>query len=263
MRKILMIACLVCQWGHVGETNLAGADGTSASTQPRVKKATVASVVIRVDLPDSVGQPGLFGQMEVNLAKAISRLDKAAADKSVSALVLRIRNPSIGRGKLAELRAALGRVRQSGKRVYAEIHSATTGDYLLACACDEIFMPESGALMITGVRAEVTFYKRLLDKIGIQVDMLQVGKFKGAAGPVTRNGISNEFCRQYELLLDDVYDQMVETIAADRQLVKPRVRELVDTGLMGAAEAKAAGLIDGVAYDDQLEQTLKQRLDAD
>ena len=80
-----MIACLVCQWGHVGETNLAGADGTSASTQPRVKKATVASVVIRVDLPDSVGQPGLFGQMEVNLAKAISRLDKAAADKAAAA----------------------------------------------------------------------------------------------------------------------------------------------------------------------------------
>ena len=86
--------------------------------------------------------------------------------------------------------AAIARLRKAGKPVYAELTTADSGQYLLAAACDQIFMPPSGMLIVPGVRAEVTFYKGLLDKLGLQFDALQMGKYKGAAEPLTRNEMS-------------------------------------------------------------------------
>ena len=85
---------------------------------------------------------------------------------------------------------AIADVRKGGKKVYAYLESADTRDYLLALACDEVCLPESGWLMLTGIRAEVTFYKELFEKIGVQADMLQMGDSKGAAEPYTRTSMS-------------------------------------------------------------------------
>ena len=71
------------------------------------KTATVASLTIRGSFPETSGQLGLFGEIESNLPELMRRLDRAAQDKDVSAVVLRIRNPTLGRGKVNELRDAL------------------------------------------------------------------------------------------------------------------------------------------------------------
>ncbi|MCA9042656.1 MAG: S49 family peptidase, partial [Planctomycetaceae bacterium] len=183
-----------------------------------------------------------FGEITTNLRDLITRLDRARNDKNVSAVQLRIRDSSIGRGKLQELRAAIHRTREAGKKVYADVQSPTTSDYLLACACDEIIMPESGTLMITGLHAEFTFYKQLFDRLEIHADILQVGDFKGAGEPYTRDQMSEAFRQQYDAILDDYYAQMVETIAQDRGLKKKQVRKLIDQGLFTAKAAKKAGL---------------------
>ena len=227
------------------------------------KTASVASLTIRGGLPETAGQLGLFGQIESNLPELMRRLDQVARDKDIGAVVLEIKNPAIGRGKVQELRGALQRIRQAGKRVVAELQMGLTTDYLLACACDEIVMPESGSLMIPGVRAEVTFYKDLFDRLGIQADMMQVGDFKGAAEPYTRNNMSPEFRQQYEMLLDDIYGQMIDTIAADRQLDPAKVRALIDVGLFTPDDALKAGLIDRVCYGDQKIGYLKETLGVD
>ncbi|HND54998.1 MAG TPA: signal peptide peptidase SppA, partial [Pirellulaceae bacterium] len=122
---------------------------------------------------------------------------------------------------------------------------------------------ESGMLMVPGVRAEVTFYKGLFDKLGIHAEMLQVGDFKGAAEPYTRQRMSPAFRKQYETLLDDFYEQMIESIAADRKLDPAKVRQLVDTGLFTPAQAKDAGLIDRVAYQDETPGRLRELLNAE
>ena len=136
-------------------------------------------------------------------------------------------------------------------------------DYLLACACDEIVMPESGSLTIPGIRAEVTFFGGLFEKLGIKADMMQVGDFKGAAEPFTRKGMSKEFRQQYQLLIDDFFEQMVETISKDRKLDRKQTEALIDVGLFTAEAAKEAGLIDTVAYDDQTSARLKKQLKVD
>ena len=96
------------------------------------------------------------------MREAINRLEKASKDKSIAGVVLNIQNPSIGRGKVEELRAAIARFRKAGKKVYAQLETAMPADYLVACACDEIVMPETGMLMLPGIHAEATFYKGLL-----------------------------------------------------------------------------------------------------
>jgi len=237
----------------------------SAEAKPEKKpeKRNVAMLSIRGSFPETAPQLGLFGALEVNLTDMMRRLRRVSEDEEISAVVLRLQNPQIGRAKLAEMRAAISRVRKAGKKVYAELDTATPADYLIACACDEIIMPESGTVFIPGVRAEVTFYKGLLDKLGIKADMMQVGDCKGAAEPFTRSSMSPEYRKQFEGLIDDMYQMMVETIAADRKLDEHTVKELIDIGLFSPADAKKAGLIDTVAYESGFQERLKKDLSAD
>ncbi len=234
--------------------------GESDKQKPAEKEVQIDSLVVKGGLPESTGRFGFFGDVRMDLRKLISRLDKAASDARLVGVVLRIRNPVIGRGRLAELRAAVSRVRKAGKKVYADLQLATPVDYLLACACDHIIMPESGTLMIPGVRAEITFYKTLFDVAGVQADMMQVGSHKGTAEPYTRSSMSDEFREQYEQLLTDFYDQLIETIAQDRKLPLETVKKLVDQGLFSAKQALDAGLIDEIAYGDQIKERLSQDL---
>ena len=224
---------------------------------------TVVSLTLQGGMSETAMAPGLFGELQSNLRAMIDRLDRAATDQKVAAVVLRIRNPSIGRGKIHELRQAILKLKKSGKPVYASLESAQTADYLLACACDHIVMPESGMLLIPGVRMEVTYYKQLLDKLGVRADMLRVGDFKGAAEPMTRDKMSDSLRQQYELLVDDFYDQLIDVIAMDRDLNRDQVKGFVDQALFTPQEALQAGLIDQVAYQDEYRQELKKTLKAE
>ncbi len=279
--KVTQLLALVCLWplgGVAGQpdgtesgTAVATPEKTAASPETQdegeeavtLKEAVVATITVKGMLPETTGQRGLFGELSANLAALSNRLERAAKDDELDGVVLRIRNPQLGRGKLAELRAAIERIQASGKRVVAQLESATSADFMLAGACDEIVLPESGVIVIPGVRAEVTFYKGLFEKLGMQADMLQVGDFKGAAEPYTRRAMSPKFRQQYQQVIDDLYEQMVATIATDRKLEEARVRELIDIGLFTPREALEAGLIDRVAYGDELEEQLAASLAVD
>ncbi len=204
----------------------------------------------------------MFGELKPSLAALVERLDSAASDKSVGAVWLKIEDLAIGRAKIWELRGAIARLRKANKPVYAELTTADGPQYLLAGACDKIVMPPSGMLIVPGVRAEVTFVKGLLDKIGLQFDALQMGKYKGAAEPLTRTEMSKPFRESLDALVDDTYEDMVDTIAADRKLKDYQVKTLLDQGLFTAAAAKKGRLIDEVLYSDQLQDAIKSALKA-
>lgn len=229
----------------------------------KLGKALLASIAVKQDYPEGVAGEGLFGEMKPHLRDLIDRLDKAAKDDKLTGVVLRLRDPAIGLGKVSAIREAVARVRKTGKRVYADVHTAGTRDFLIATACDQIMMPESGSLMINGIQAEVMFFKGLLDKLGIQADFIQVGDFKGASEPLTRNNMSPEFRAQYEAVVNDYYEQIVETIAKERKLEAAEVKKLIDRGMFSANEAREARLIDRVAYEDEWHDALKSELNAD
>ena len=101
--------------------------------EPKRNKVRLAQFVIKSSLPESLGGGGPFGEMQLDLRETISRIDKAADDRTISGAVLDIQNPSIGRGKIYELRAAIQRFRAKGKKMYAQVESAMPADYLVAC----------------------------------------------------------------------------------------------------------------------------------
>jgi protease-4 len=231
-----------------------------AAEEEEKKRLVVARLTLRGALPEMSSSDGLLATGNSSLLGLVDRMEQAASDEDLSGLILKIRGTAIGRAQSEDLRQAIQRTRAAGRKVYADLESAMAPDYLLACACDHIIMPESGTLMIPGVRAEITFYKTLFDFFGVKADMMQVGSHKGAAEPYTRSSMSPEFRAQYDQLLTDFYDQMVETIAQDRKLPVDTVRKLVDQGLFTAQEALKAGLIDEVAYGDQIKERLSKDL---
>jgi len=237
--------------------------GGKSAEKPAVKRPTVVRFTLRGEYPEGPTSFGLFGDLQTSLQTAVERMDSAAADKGVAAVWLRIEDLDIGRGKLGELRAAVARIRKAGKPVWAEVTSADAVQYLLASACDEIVMAPSGSLVMPGVRAEITFYKGLLDKLGIEFDMLQMGKYKGAVEPFTRTNLSPPLRESFEALVDDTYDDLAATIAADRRMKDYQVKTLLDTALFTADAARRAKLVDQVLYADQLQDALRKGLKAD
>ncbi len=234
-----------------------------AKPAPAKKTPAVADFTLRGGFPEGPSQPGLFGELQSSLDTFIGRLDAAAEDENIAAVILRIEQLAVGRGKLNELRAAVARVREADKPVWAVVTSAQPAEYLLASACDRIVMPESGTLILPGVRAEMTFYKGLLDKLGVQFQMLQMGKYKGAAEPYSRSEMSEPLRESLDALVDDAYESLVETVAADRGLKDYQVKTLLDVGLFTARAARQAGLVDEIVYADQVEQRLARELEAD
>ncbi|MHC4178714.1 MAG: signal peptide peptidase SppA [Planctomycetota bacterium] len=272
MRCVLFIGSIVglgqaqAHQGRPSDGRLAAAktDNAKPSKKPAAeKKADVAQITISGSYPEGPVAMGLFGDLQPSLSKVIRRLEQAGEDKEVDAVWLRIESLAVGRGKLHELRCAIARLRKTGKPVYAELGVADGSQYLLAAACDEIIMPPSGVLMVPGVRAEVTFYKGLLDKLGIQFDMIPMGKYKGAVEPFTRTNMSPPLRESLEAIVDDAYEDLATSIAAGRGMKDYRVKTLLDQGLFMAAAARKAGLVDQVVYADQFRESLPKKLKVD
>jgi protease-4 len=249
-----LLACIVPQ---AAQADLkVSNDGSTPATASQ--QETWAHITIKGQYPEGAQLPGLFGNVSESLSTSISRLDQAADDKSITGVVLKIEEATIGWAKQNEFRQAIARVRAKGKKVSAWLDSATSVNYLLAASCDEIVMPESGVLMLLGLRAEVSFFKNLFEMLSIRPDMLRVGKFKSAAEPYTRTEMSPEFRQEMETVLDDYFQQLVEVIAEGRQLEEINVIAAIDSGPHTAGTAKQLGLIDRIAYDDELEDVIKR-----
>lgn len=226
------------------------------------ESVTLAHIKLSGDLDEApVPNDPLFGTSAENFKSKLDRIKKARKDDKIQGLLLQIEDLAIGWGKLDELRRALADFRASGKKAYAFIESGDGKDYLLALGCDEVCLPESGWLMLTGLRAEVSFYKDLFEKIHVKADMLQMGDFKGAAEAYTRNNMSAPVRKQLESVLDDYFEKsLVAEIVkgrAGKKLTAEQVKKLIDEGPFTAKAAKAAGLIDRVAYADQFEEAIK------
>ncbi len=125
-------------------------------------------------------------------------------------------------------------------------------------------MPESGMLLLTGLRIEAFFYKKLFENIGVQADMLQMGDFKGAVEPYTRTSLSEPNRKQLQSVLDDRYqhDLVKRLIQArpDRKWTEEHVNGLIDKGPYPARAALKAGLVDRLGYVHNFEDAIRKEL---
>src|SRR5262245_5322973 len=233
-------------------------------------KPLIAHVALSGDLDEAPAGDSPFGSSTAeNLKQKLDRIAKAKADPKVKALLLEIDGLELGLfgfGKVNEVRAAVADFRKAGKKAYAYVPEIGGLDYLIACACDQVILPESGGFGLTGLHIEVSFYKNLLDKVHVKGDFLTMGEAKGAAEPFTRTEMSPENKKQYNLVLDDLYDHgVVETIIQSRPAHKwdaPRVRALIDEAPYTARKAKDLGLVDHLAYIDGVPALVEKDLKA-
>jgi protease-4 len=232
-------------------------------TPPAVK---IAHIKFSGSIEEGPAPDDPFGSSHENLKAKLDRIHKAKHDKDIHALYLEIDDLAIGWGQLDELNRAIADFRTSGKKTFAYLEGGESRDYLLAVACDEICLPEPGSLMLTGLRAEVTFYKDLFEKVGIKADFVQMGDFKGAAEPYTRNKLSEANRKQLESILDDRYDHgIVDRIVKGRAAKKftaEQVKKLIDGGPFSGRSALKAGLVDHLIYASKFETHIKEKLKA-
>jgi protease-4 len=242
---------------------LLAAGSTSQAAKPEEAKAKkveplrFGEIELKGAYTEGAAASGLFSATTETLAELIARIDKAAADEKLNGVVLKINGATLGWAKVNELRQAVSRLRAKGKQAIAYFDSAETHDYLLACACNQVVMPESGELAMLGLRAEVMFYKNLLDWLHVKAEMLRVGEFKSAAEPYDRTEMSKEFRLEMETILDDYVRQIVEAVSDSRKMPSKKVMEIIDNGPYSAKQAYAQGLIDRVGYEDEIEGFIK------
>jgi protease IV len=234
------------------------------------KTAKVAHIRLHGDLEEGPGASDPFlGALTENFKQVLERIGKAGKDSQVQALVIELDSVGIGWGKVNALRQAIEEFRKGGKKVYAYVEGGEAKDYIVGAAADRVIMPASGWLMLVGTRAEITFYKELLEKLGIKADFLQMGVFKFAAEPLTRTTMSKEAKEQYQKVLSDFFNfDYVRSISRSRagkgkDLTEERVKKLIDEGPYTASKAAEVGLIDEVAYRDEILPLIKKDLKAD
>ena len=205
----------------------------------------------------------LGGTQADTLHEIVRSIQRAARDQDVAGIALIVEQPEIGLAQIEELSRALRSFRDSGRKVYCYMDMAGNGTYALACAADHITLAEYSELGIVGLHAELSFYKGLLDKIGVEADLMHCGAYKSALEPFTRTAPSPEAAENVNWLLDGIYERWVELIASGRGLSKEKVKELVDRAPLSASEALKEKLVDKVGSFGDFKQLIRKEFGPD
>jgi protease-4 len=214
------------------------------------------AIELEGDMPEgpAPGVQGFFESRPPSIRALVEAVDRAARDRRVKGLLLRVRPLSTGWARVQELREALVRFRRSGKPSWAHLEDASNLEYFLATGCAKIAASPTAMLDVSGLAAEVTFYRGTLDKLGVQAQFEGVGRYKNAPNQLTETGFTEPHREQMNALVESLFAQYAAGIAESRGLADDAVRALIDRGPFRATEAKRAGLVDELLYRDEVEE---------
>ena len=195
--------------------------------------------------------------LDVQMNEIEKTLKVAKRDREVAGALIKIGGNRYSIGRLQEIRDAVSDFKASGKKVVGYMTNCSTGNYLLASVCDQIVLHPSGEVRLVGLRSEISFYKGVLDKLGIQANLEHIGEYKSASDLFTREEMSEAHREVQNAILDDLYDQLTQSIAGRRSWTQDDVKRLIDEGPFTAKQALAHGIVDRLAYRDQLKGIAK------
>jgi protease-4 len=268
MKRLLTLAVLgVCVLGFTGIAPAADAPAPDAVNWAPAKKTRVAVIHLTQELkerPDSFS----FSLADITggdhkgpaLSSLIVTLNKAAKDDSLGGVFLDMSSFSLTLNQAQELGELIKKVRDSGKQVAVYASDYDTATYVLASYATTVIMPENGSVLIPGVGLQMMFFKDALDKLHLQADFVQIGKFKGAEEPFVRSSASPEYKEQIQKLVDGMYSQLISIIAANRPNMngETAVKTAVDEGWLSGKRAKEAGLVDQLMTRDRVDAWLNE-----
>ncbi|MFN6571130.1 signal peptide peptidase SppA [Dendronalium sp. ChiSLP03b] len=262
---------IFCGIGTTGLLLLLFAAATSKDTGSLVKDKSVVVFDLSMNITDrepssgEVFQQTLSGveQERMTLRSVLDTLEKARRDRRIVGIYLdgtrTSAASSLGFASLKEIRKALEECRAAGKKIVAYGMDWGKREYYLSSVADTIVLNPLGLMEINGLSSQPMFLAGALQKYGIGVQIVRVGKFKGAVEPFILTKLSPENREQTQKLLNDVWGEWRTTVGASRKINPQKLQAIADNqAILEATAAKSSGLVDQVAYTDQVIGDLKK-----
>lgn len=226
-------------------------------------RGSIAEVTADDPFAEVLGAPKTYDLLDYK-----SALRKASADDRIAAVWLKMRGISPQWAMLEEVRRSLVEFKESGKPIYAssDDYMVAEADFFLASVADSIFAAPEAIVEFNGFYMNAEFYKKLLDKLEIEPQIIRAGKYKSAVEPFSREDLSAESREQLSALLETQSQRFTEAVTEYRSMDAASLRALLQRqAITTAREAYDTGLIDGLYYGDQVEARIAERigLDAD
>ena len=241
---------------------------SSLVTMTEVKPTVPASAILALDFTIPVTEQksedigytmsaDIFVEKTTGILEFIQSIDMAAEDPAIKFIYMNLTEIEAGVTHIEEIRSALDRFRLSGKPVIAYADDYSQGAYYLASAADKVFLNPSGTATLTGVSTTTIFFRDLLDKLGVEVQLIRHGKFKAAAEQLISNKMSAENREQLKAYGDAVWATWTEAISKSRSIDSSLLNKMTDEiSVTSGKKALEAKLIDGLLYKDQLIDTI-------
>ena len=263
-----LVALFICSFLFFGLI------GSLASFAENQEPVVPAKAILKIDFATPVSELGqedamaAFQSMNFSSAKplgilkAVKAIENAATDPAIKFIYLNLNQMNIGMANLEEVRSALYNFRQSGKPIITYVDNFSQGAYYLASLSDKIYMNSDGSGAIVGIGSTMMFFKDLLDKLGIEVQLIRHGKFKAAAEQYIASGISKENYEQNKEMIDSIWETWTSEICESRDIDPEQFNKLVDgLELFSAESLKEHGLVDELVSRDELYDILRTLFD--
>lgn len=257
---IFNIIIFIISIGMIGSLAAAG------SSQPVLPKSGVLYLdMSKITIAEQSREDDVFASLQgesrttIGLLDAVQALNTASLDPAVQYLYLRPQDASIGMSQMEEFRTALANFRKNGKAVITIMDTPSTGSYYLASVSDKIYLtPYKGATyMMTGVSSQLIFVKDLLDKLGVNVQLIRHGKYKSAGEMFIKNSASPENLEQNQVMISSIWNAYASEIAESRGITVERLNEIIDNiELVFAEDFVEAGLVDELLSAEERKQKL-------
>ena len=196
----------------------------------------------------------------VGIRDAVTALQEAAVDPAIKFVFLRPDGALDGMSQLEELRKALSAFRESGKPVLAYTETPGNGSYYLASVADKVLMGNAhgGTYTLLGLSSQSFFLKDLLDKLGVNVQLIRHGKFKSAGEMFIRNSSSSENREQNQVMISSLWKAIASAVAASRDMSEEQFNDIIDKLVLVTPEDFVSnGLVDELVDYAGLQNKMK------
>lgn len=247
---------------------IAASFASEGNTPPELTPNTILRLTFNESIPELTNNAELDpfqsikGDDLLGLHEIVATIENAKNDSRIKGIFLDMEMPSFsGYATVKSLRDALVSFKKSGKFIIAHSKFYMQSDYYLASVADKVYANPVGIFEVRGMVAEVPFYKNLLDKLGVKMQIYYAGKFKGATEPYRLTQLSTENKFQYRELLNDFYTSFLKDVATSRKLSTSQVADIVGNYKADSPEnAKIHGLVDEVIYRQDVMDIFRKKL---
>lgn len=206
--------------------------------------------IVLDDSINEIDKRSFWGREATVFYDVAAAIDRAGSDDSIDGIMLQINSCDVGFSQIQELREGLKKAKSRGKKVCAVMTGPGNREYYLASAADRIYFTPNSPFYITGLKAQVYFFKGLMDKVGVQFESIKHGTYKSFGESFTRDHMSEPFKENITSLLTDLNQQYLGDIMADRGISPETIDDLFTRGAMDPDEAVKKRFVDAIGYPD-------------